>query len=310
MSFVPIRVSTLRGEQKINFDAYIKINDKHILYLRKGDSFEGLRLQRLKDKKLKKMFIADQDENLYRTYVDANIDMAFDSGSGKSIENRSAIVQGLQQSNAEAVMENPNDEVAYNQAREHSSKFVQFLTKEDQALGQILALENPDKNISQHGVTVASLATGVAQRLGTFDKKQVENLSFGALIHDLEHFYTPMDLSRPRESLTREERAYYESHPTAGAQRISEAKHIDPQIVKIMSQHEEYIDGSGFPVGLRESQTDPLAVIVSTANALDRLMSFQGLGKKEAVKTLTIKHLGCHPLQQIQILGDLINNLK
>ena len=54
--FVPIRVSTLRGDLKINFDAYVKVNEKHILYLRKGDSFEGSRLKRLKDKKVRKMW--------------------------------------------------------------------------------------------------------------------------------------------------------------------------------------------------------------------------------------------------------------
>ncbi len=39
MSHVPVRVSTLRGDQKVDFDAYIKINEKMVLYIRKGDSF-------------------------------------------------------------------------------------------------------------------------------------------------------------------------------------------------------------------------------------------------------------------------------
>ena len=52
MDYVSIRVSTLRGDQKIDFNAYIKINEKMVLYLRRGDSFEGERLLRLKEKKL------------------------------------------------------------------------------------------------------------------------------------------------------------------------------------------------------------------------------------------------------------------
>ena len=57
MDYTTIRVSTLRGDQKINFDAYLKIGEKMVLYVRQGDSFEGDRLKRLKEKKLKKMFI-------------------------------------------------------------------------------------------------------------------------------------------------------------------------------------------------------------------------------------------------------------
>ena len=55
MTYVPIRVSVLRGDQKIGFDAFLEVNSKYILYLRKGDSFEGARLDRLKEKKVKKI---------------------------------------------------------------------------------------------------------------------------------------------------------------------------------------------------------------------------------------------------------------
>ena len=55
--YVPIRVSTLRGNLKIPFDAYVSVASKHILFCRKGDSFGGDRLDRLKKKKLKIMFI-------------------------------------------------------------------------------------------------------------------------------------------------------------------------------------------------------------------------------------------------------------
>lgn len=309
MSFVPIRVSTLRGDLKIEFDTYVKINDKHILYLRRGDSFEGPRLQRLKEKKLKKMFIRDEDEGNYRSYLSQNIDTAYEGGSNKSLATRCEIIQGAQQANAEAVMEIPDDIEAYTIAKDDSARFVKFLTTEDKALGHILAQENLDKNIAHHGVTVATLATGIAKKLGRFDMKQMQMLSLGSLIHDIEHFYSAVDIARSRLKLTPEELTYYESHPTEGARRLSEKKHIDSQVIKIISQHEEYIDGSGFPVGLKESQMDGLAIVASTANALDRLMTFEGVPKKDAVKTLTIKHVGCHPLEHIQILGDLINQI-
>ncbi|MCK6599017.1 MAG: hypothetical protein L6Q37_11685, partial [Bdellovibrionaceae bacterium] len=107
MDHVSIRVSTLRGDQKINFDAYVKINDKFVLYLRRGDSFEGQRLKRLKEKKLKKMFILSGDESNYRQYLKTNIESAYDSTSSKDMESRAEIIQGEQQSNVEEVFEKP-----------------------------------------------------------------------------------------------------------------------------------------------------------------------------------------------------------
>lgn len=309
MSFVPIRMSTLRGDLKIEFDTYIKINDKHILYLRRGDSFEGPRLKRLKDKKLKKMFIRDEEEGSYRSYLAHNIDTAYDPKSGKSMETRCEIIQGQQQANAEAVMEIPDSPETYAIAKDDAARFVKFLSTEDKGLAHILAQENLDKNIAHHGVTVATLATGIAKRTGKFDARQMQMISLGSLIHDVEHFYSAVDIARSRLKLTPEELIYYESHPTEGARRLSEKKHFDSQVIKIIAQHEEYIDGSGFPVGLKEGQLDELAIVVSSANALDRLMTFEGVPRKDAVKTLTIKHVGCHPIEHIQILGDLLNQL-
>lgn len=309
MSFVPIRVSTLRGDQKIEFDAYVRINDKQILYLRKGDSFEGQRLKRLKEKKLKKMYIMANDEDSYRNYLSRNIEMAYDSGSNKSIETRAQIIQGSQQSNAEAIIENPENPEEYNRAKNESERFVHFLTNEDQALAQILAVENLDKNIAHHGVTVASLATTVAQKMGGFDAKQMQLLNLGALLHDIEHFYSHFDVARAVETFNQDESRIYRLHPADGARRVIEKKHIDQLVIQIIAHHEEHIDGSGFPQGLSENQVDPLVTIVSSANAFDRLMTFEGRTRKEAVKALTIKHVGSYPLLHIQALGDAISKL-
>ncbi|PWU20047.1 MAG: hypothetical protein C5B49_04870 [Bdellovibrio sp.] len=306
MSFLPIRVSTLRGDQAIDFDTYVKINEKQILYLRKGDSFEGPRLKRLKGKKLKKMYIMENDEGLYRNYLTKNIEMAYDPKSEKSVQTRSEIIQGLQQSNAEAVIEDVDNAEAYQKAKDECARFVDFLIREDEALVHIIGQENLDKNLAHHGVTVATLATAIAKRLGTVDPRQIHILSLGALIHDIEHFYTALDVARPRSAFTPVEAKVYQTHPTDGARRLSEKRHMDPQVVKIIAQHEEQIDGKGFPVGLQENQLDPLAQIVSSANALDRLITFENVPRNSSVKKLMINHVGSYPLSHIQILGDIV----
>jgi putative nucleotidyltransferase with HDIG domain len=308
MSHVPIRVSTLRGDQRIEFDAYVKINDKYILYVRKGDSFEGPRLKRLKEKRLKKMFILTEEETNYRNYLSRNIDMAFDSNSGKPLETRAEIIQGAAQSNAEQVMENPDDVNAYNETKENVSRFVSFLN-EDQAIQHILAVENTDKSVAHHGVTVSTLATALAKRLGINDPRQKQLLSLGALLHDFEHFHNGLDVSRPLDQLTPEEMKVYQEHPVAGGRRVQDKRHFDQLVISIIAQHHEYIDGKGWPRGLKESQMDPLAVIVASANALDRIITYEGKSRKEAAKHLMMTALGKHPLQHLQILGEIINSL-
>ena len=66
---VPIRVSTLRGDQQITFDVYVRVAGKYILYCREGDSFEGERLERLVSKRLTKMYIRKEQLPLYDAYI-------------------------------------------------------------------------------------------------------------------------------------------------------------------------------------------------------------------------------------------------
>ncbi len=306
MSHVPIRVSTLRGDQPIEFDAYVKINDKHILFLRRGDSFEGARLSRLKEKKLKKMFILQDDEHNYRKYLERNIENAFDPKSGKPIETRTEIVQGATQARAEDVLENADNVDVYNDAKAGASKFVEFLNRENQALHQILTMENLDQNIAQHGVTVSSLAITLASRLGLKDSKQNQLLSLGALLHDYEHFHQPLNIARPLDQFTPEELELYKQHPINGSRRLQDKKHFDQSVLKIIAQHEEFIDGKGFPQGLPENKLDILSIIVASANKLDRLLSFEKVPRSEIPKQLMMRYTGCHPLEHLQILSEII----
>ncbi len=310
MEYLPIRVSTLRGDAQINFDAFVKINEKFVLYVRKGDSFEGERLTRLKGKKLKKMFIVPDEEPKYRDYLSKNIEMAFDKNSGKSVQNRVEIVQGIQQNNAEEVMENPENEQSYNAAKDAAGRFVNLLINEPEALERLAKIANVDQNIAHHGVTVSTLAVGLAKRLGISDPKVSQMITMGSLLHDLDHFQTQLNIARKTADFTPEEMTTYKSHPLAAARKVQDKKHFDQPVINIILQHEEFIDGKGFPQGLNESKLDPNSVIVGLCNCFDRMVVFEGMSRADATKKLMIDNVGKYPLGHIQQLSALLNSMK
>lgn len=303
-NYISFRVSTLRGDQKIDFNAYVRINEKYVLYVRRGDSFEGSRLLKLKEKKLKQLFLKPEEENLYRQYIERNIDMAYDKNSGKSITNRAEIIQGSQQSSAEEVFENPTSATSYNNAKQNMEKFVSFLQNENEAFKSMMNIENVDQNIAHHGVTVSTLSTLLLQKLN-FDPKQVNLIALGALLHDFDHHHNGLQINRPLAKFSPQELAKYKNHPKAGADAVKDKRHFDPLVLKIILQHEECIDGSGFPQKLKERDIEPGAIAVGVANALDRLVTFEGVPKAQAPKELMIKRVGNYPLEHIKILGEL-----
>lgn len=305
MSHLPIRVNTLRGDQKIDFDVYIKIDDRMLLYLRRGDSFEGQRLIRLKSKKLKKMFILEEEEGLYRSYVQRNIDISYDDKGGKSLGTRVEIIHGQQQAAAEAVFEHPESAEHYQIAKDGTSKYVNFLLANEQAIPAFFQIENTDKSLSHHGVNVSTLAIGLAKKLKMEDARTIQMMSLGALLHDVGHHDSGLAFHRPIDSFSPQEIAEYQTHPEQGGLRIQDKKHFDQLVLNIIAQHEECIDGSGYPKKLKESEMDPTVVIVSSCNAFDRYISFDGLNRFDASKKMMIDRVGRHPLTHIQLLADL-----
>jgi putative nucleotidyltransferase with HDIG domain len=310
MDYISVRVSTLRGDQKISFDTYVKINDKMILYLRKGDSFEGTRLSRLKEKKLKKMFIQPNDEGYYREYMQKNIEMAYDNKSGKDIQTRSEIIQGEQQASTEEVFDRPDNVEAYLSAKDTSAKYVQFLMSNHEAVKAVMKIENNDKSISHHGVTVATLSVALASKLGLSDPKITQLLALGAMLHDFGHFESSLYPRKTRAEKTPDEINLYKSHAADGAKKVQDKKHFDQTVIRIINEHEECIDGSGYPLALRENQMDPSSVIVGVCNAFDRMMTFEGISHPEAMKKMMIEYVGKYPLAHIQKTNEVIKSLS
>ncbi len=309
-NYVPIRVSTLRGDLKIPFNAYIHIAGKHILYCRQGDNFEGPRLAKLKSKKLKKMFINPEQETAYRDYLSENIERAYDNKSDMSMENRSEVIHGNQQSSAEEVMDNPEDEEAYSIAKDGTEKYIDFIMNEDAAFKHVMSITNIDQSLSHHGVTVATLSLGIAQKLNLDKSHPLNLLTLGALLHDFELIHTDLDLKKPRSEFTDEENEIYKKHPKDGVARVGQLNHFDQAVTNIIMNHEELINGSGFPRGLIEKDTDAFSIIVSTANAFDRLVCFQGMPIPEALKSFMMDRLGLHPLSHMNALKSMLKDNK
>lgn len=309
MSHISIRVSTLRGDQKIDFDVFVKINDKMVHYLRRGDSFEGQRLKRLKEKKLRTLHILEEDQANYKSYLRSNIDSAYDPNSKRDIQTRAEIVQGDQQSHVESVFENISDKNVYEDTKSVSARYVDFILKNAKATQAILKIENSDKSLAHHGVTVGALAISLSQQLKIEDPRSLQWLSLGSLLHDIGLQSSKINFSQPVSLLSPVDLASYRKHPTDGSEHAKNTLHFDPPVLKIINEHEECLDSSGFPKGLRENQLDPLSIIVSSCNAMDRLITFEGISKTDAPKKLMIDQVGKHPLDQIKMIGEIIKSL-
>ena len=305
--YLPVRVSTFRGDTKIKFNIYVKVAGKQILLCREGDSFEGHRLERLRGKKLSRLFIPAEQLPAYEDYLAKNLEEAFAEGDRYPTELRLQIAHGLLQSATEDLMESPGDETLYLATKTRVERFLKLFMREPSTLHFFLNIRNVDYSVAQHGVNVAALSLAIAHEVPAAEQRalQLVPMVMGALLHDIEHTYNNIDFSLPKDRLSKAEQALHKKHAMAGYERLNQYTHFDPLTLIVISEHEENIDGSG-PRGKHERDLDLLSMVVAAANAFDHYLLNENLTLKETLKKMLIDKMGLIHLEAMRGLQEAL----
>jgi HD-GYP domain-containing protein (c-di-GMP phosphodiesterase class II) len=129
-----------------------------------------------------------------------------------------------------------------------------------------------DTNLFTHAVDACVFALVVGKQQG-FDKSRLEHLGTGALLHDIGYLRLPRNLFRKQGVFTAQERRLMQQHPRLGALLLSEAQDMSEDVQRILLEHHERRDGSGYPGGLQGLSISPLSEIVSIVDVYDAMLS-------------------------------------
>lgn len=136
-------------------------------------------------------------------------------------------------------------------------------------------LKHFDRSLADHGLDTAILALIVAVESGV-DPALHENLGIGALLHDAGYARLPRNLVRKRDECTDSERRLLQQHAHLGATLLAEQGSLHDEVRRIVLEHHEHGDGSGFPTGAKGQAISPLAQIVGIVDLYDKMVSRRG----------------------------------
>lgn len=133
------------------------------------------------------------------------------------------------------------------------------------------------EEIHQHGLNVALICLVMAKAAG-LTPGQARTLGLGALLHDIGLREIPARILRKTEPLSDAEYRLRQMHCEYGVE-IGKRIGLPAEVLTIIRQHHETMDGSGYPDGLEGDRTDPLARMVQVANRFDTLCNPVDAGK-------------------------------
>lgn len=120
-----------------------------------------------------------------------------------------------------------------------------------------------------HSLNVTVLALLLGRQLG-LDSEDCHILGLGALLHDVGKLEVPSKVLLKSEPLTRPEQQLLQLHCEFGL-RMGHKLMLDDEVLRIINEHHEYCDGSGYPRQLREAAIGRLSRLVCIANQFDNL---------------------------------------
>lgn len=121
----------------------------------------------------------------------------------------------------------------------------------------------------QHALNVTVIAMILAKSI-QMSKEDAQLLGVSTILHDIGKAKISDKILLKKEKLTHAEMLHYQQHSELGAQMVKDLG-LPSRMARVVMQHHEFADGTGYPAGLKTEQTDPLARIIVLANNYDKL---------------------------------------
>ena len=128
-----------------------------------------------------------------------------------------------------------------------------------------------DMYTAGHQWKVQQLACAIARKMG-LPEPTVQNISYGALIHDIGKIYIASDILNKPGKISALEYQILQTHVIHGYE-VAQELDFPPAVPTMVYQHHECLDGSGYPQGLIGDQILLESRILAVADVVEAISS-------------------------------------
>jgi len=134
-------------------------------------------------------------------------------------------------------------------------------------------IELRDPYSAGHQQRVSKLATAIAREM-KLSQDKIEGTRVASLVHDIGKVNLPTEIISKPKKLVEVEFNLVKNYPRVGYDILKKVDFPWP-IAEIVLQHQEKIDGSGYPRGLKDGEICIEAKILGVANVVEAMSSYK-----------------------------------
>lgn len=266
--YCKVSIEEFVARPKIDFDVHVRLSPLKMIKIgHAGDVLPKDRIQTYREKGLKFLYIRKED---FAKLV------AFNSEVSKLVVNQSTISKekklNFMKYTADVILEKAFvagvDKEIFQDANEMLFTTVGLISEDDEQF-TLLELMNAHSDwVYAHSVATAMFAMMIARKMGHTSSQVFFKLGMAGMFHEIGYKELPREvIDKPRALQSQVERKLIESHTTRGHEILTSIKNVPSDVLDIVSQHHEDLQGMGYPAQLPKAKIHPLAKIFMVADA-------------------------------------------
>jgi len=123
----------------------------------------------------------------------------------------------------------------------------------------------------QHSLLVTGVAAAFGVQIG-LSRKDRQRLSFAGMLHDIGKARIPLAILEKPGPLNDHEMAVMRKHPEYGLEALGSDCVLPSETLDMIVHHHEFLDGSGYPHGLRGKEISDLVRITTISDIFGALI--------------------------------------
>jgi len=164
-----------------------------------------------------------------------------------------------------------NKPLALNEVTPIIDDSINSLLKNNQALLTLMHMQRSEKDLFLHSFSTMSLLLSLAISL-EYSDEQLKLFGIAALLHDLGWSKIPLHLLAKNKKYTPNEKKIMQQHIMLIVKPLVSEKEHDSELIKLIFQHHERGDGSGYPKGITSADLSEESSLLAMVDYYDELI--------------------------------------
>ncbi|MDX9859080.1 MAG: HD-GYP domain-containing protein [candidate division Zixibacteria bacterium] len=268
--FMPIYLDSLRVDSVLDFDLYLLVNNRLVLYRSANLPFTERTRRNLLENRVDRLFITSANRSNYQHYIEQNLEKILRDPSVQE-DKKAGILYDTSTNLVKEVLSNPTYGENVRRSKDLVTHTVEYILKGRDAFLNLLRITSFDYYTYTHSVNVCTFSIALAQQLGFKDEEFLNELGMGSLLHDIGKSKISDRILNKRSTLNPIEFEIMKKHPQWGVEILSESDMMSDASYYPVLQHHERGDRRGYPHGLSLGEMHLYSKIVAITDSFDAM---------------------------------------